>query len=71
MMAKYAAGEAEVHLEPKTKTTPIVELEVQGEEQNQAPKRNKQKRIELSKIKNQKTTKHSSQMKLNLSRGRI
>ena len=45
MMAEYVAGEAEVYLEPQTETTPVAELEVQGEEQNQAPKINKQKRI--------------------------
>ena len=71
MMEKYAAGEAEVHLEPQTETTPVAEPEVQGEEQNQALKRNKQKRIELSKIKNKKMTRHSSQMKLTLSGSRI
>ena len=46
MMAKYAAGEAEVHLEPQTEKTLVAELEVHGEEKNQAPKRNKQKRTE-------------------------
>ena len=44
MMADYAAGEEEVHLEPQTETTPVAKPEVQGEEQNQSPKRNKQKR---------------------------
>ena len=48
MMEKYETGEAKVHLEPQKETTPMVELEVQGEEQNQVPKRNKQKRTEHS-----------------------
>ena len=48
MMAEYAVGEVEVHLEPQTETTPVAKLEVQGKEQNQAPKRNKQKRTEQS-----------------------
>ena len=50
MMAEYAAGEAEVHLEPHTETTPVVEPKVQGEKQNQASKRNKQKRTEKSRV---------------------
>ena len=54
MMAEYAAGEAKVHLEPQTETTPVVEPEVQGEQQNQAPKRNKQKITELSKAEQNK-----------------
>ena len=54
MMAEYTVGEAEVHLEPQTETTPVVEPEVQGEEQNQAPKRNKRKRTELSKAEQNK-----------------
>ena len=74
MIVEYAAGEAEVHLEPQTKTTPVAEPEVQGKEQNQLRKetsRKEQSRVELSKIKNQKTTRNSSQMKLTLSGRRI
>ena len=54
MMPKYAAGEAEVHLKPQTKTTPAAEPEVEEEEKNQASKRNKQKRIELSRAEQNK-----------------
>ena len=54
MMAECAVGEAEVHLEPQTKTTLVSKPEVQGEEQNQAPKRNKQKRTEQSRAKQNK-----------------
>ena len=35
-------------MEPQKETTSVVELEVQGKEQNQVPKRNKQKRTEHS-----------------------
>ena len=48
MMAEYVAGEAEVHLAPQIETTIVAEPEVQGEEQNQVLKRNKQERTELS-----------------------
>ena len=51
IMAEYATGEAEVHLEPQTETNPVAEPTVQGEEQNQAPKRNKQKRTKQSRVK--------------------
>ena len=36
MMAEYAASEAEVHLEPRTETTPKAEPERHEEEQNPA-----------------------------------
>ena len=56
MMVEYAVGEAKVHLEPQTETTPIAEPEVQGEEQNQVPKRNKQKRTDQSRaVKNKES----------------
>ena len=48
MMEEYAAGEAEVHLEPQTETTPMVEPERQEEEQNPAQKGRKHKRVEQS-----------------------
>ena len=48
MMAEYAAGEAEVHLAPQTETITVAKPEVQGKEQNQVLKRNKQERTELS-----------------------
>ena len=54
MMAEYVAGEAEVHLEPQTGRTPIAKPEVEGEEQNQAPKRNKQKITEQNRVKKNK-----------------
>ena len=54
MMAEYATCEAEVHLEPQTETTLVAEPEVQGEEQNQAPKINKQKRIKLTRAEQNK-----------------
>ena len=54
MMTEYAAGEAEVHLEPHIETTLVAEPEVQGEEQNQAPKINKQKRTEQSRVEQNK-----------------
>ena len=54
MMAEYVAGEAEVHLEPQTETTLVSKPEVEGEEQNQAPKRNKQKRTDWSRAKKNK-----------------
>ena len=57
MMAEYAAGKVEVHLEPQTETTPVVEPEVQGEKQNQAPKRNKQKITKQSKAEKNKESK--------------
>ena len=47
-MEEYTTNEDEVHLEPHTETTPVVEPEAQGEEQNLAQKRRKQKRIEQS-----------------------
>ena len=53
-MTKYAAGKAEVHLEPQTETTLVTEPKVQGEEQNQAPKRNKQKRTDQSRAEQNK-----------------
>ena len=49
MMEYYAAGEAEVHLEPHTETTPVAEPERQEEEQNPAQKGRKHKRAEQSK----------------------
>ena len=54
MMEKYATGEAEVHLEPQTKTTLVAKPEVQGEEQNQALKRNKQTRTKQSRAEQNK-----------------
>ena len=57
MMEEYAAGEAKVHLEPQTETTSVAEPEMQGEEQNQAPKRNKQKRTDLSRAEQNRESK--------------
>ena len=49
MMEEYKTGEEEVHLEPQTKTTPLVEPEVQKETQNPAQKeKKKHKRAEKS-----------------------
>ena len=47
-MEEYIAGEEEVHLEPHTETTPVVEPEVQKEAQNPAHKEIKHKRDEKS-----------------------
>ena len=38
MMEEYTGGEEEVHLEPHTETTLVVESEVQKEAQNRAQK---------------------------------
>ena len=46
MIAEYAAGEVEVHLEPQTETTPVAEPEGHEEEQNLAQKGRKHKRVE-------------------------
>ena len=48
MIEKYAEGEANVHLEPQTETTPVAEPERQEEEQNPAQKGRKQKTNEQS-----------------------
>ena len=48
MLEEYAAGEAEVHLEPQTKTTLVAKPKRQEEEQNSAQKGRKQKRAEQS-----------------------
>ena len=50
MMAEYAVGEAEVHLEPQMETTPMEKPERQEEEQNPAHKGRKQKRAEQSRV---------------------
>ena len=75
MMEEYTDGEEEVHLEPQTETTQVVEPEVQKEAQNPTQKEGKKKRakkkVELSKLKNHKTTKLSFQMKLTPSGKRI
>ena len=47
-MEEYTACEEAVHLEPQTKTTPVVEPEVQKETQNPAQKEKKQKRAKKS-----------------------
>ena len=47
-MEEYIAGEEEVHLEPRTETTPVAEPEVQKEAQNPAQKEKKKKRDEKS-----------------------
>ena len=44
MMEEYTAGEEEVHLEPQTETTQVVEPEVQKEAQNLGQKGRKKKR---------------------------
>ena len=46
IMEEYTANEEEVHLEPQTEKTPVLEPKVQGEEQNPAQKGRKQKRTE-------------------------
>ena len=43
LMEEYTVGEEEVHLEPQTETTPVVEPEVQKEAQNPAQKEKGQK----------------------------
>ena len=48
MMVEYAISEAEVHLEPQTKKTPVVEPKRHEEEQNPAWKGRKHKRAEQS-----------------------
>ena len=48
IMEEYTAGEEEVHLEPHTETTQVVESEVQKEAQNPAQKERKKKRAETS-----------------------
>ena len=50
MMEEYAAGEAEVHLEPQTETTLVAEKKRQEKEQNLAQKGRKQKRTEQSRV---------------------
>ena len=51
MMKEYAAGEEEVHLEPQSETTSVVEPERQGEEQIPAQKGKKQRRTKQSRAK--------------------
>ena len=48
MMEEYTTGEKEVHLEPQTETTPVVEPKVQKEAQNLAQKEKMKKRAEKS-----------------------
>ena len=66
LMEEYTAGEEEVHLEPQTETTPVAEPEVQR--RHRTLLRNKKgrkelKKVELSKLRKQKTMKLSFQMK--------
>ena len=49
-MEEYTAGEEEVHLEHKTETTPVAELEMQKEAQNPTQKEKRQKRAEKSRV---------------------
>ena len=62
IMEEYTAGEEEVHLEPHTETTQVVEPEVQKEAQNPAQNERKKKRAETSRT--EQETKLSFQMKL-------
>ena len=50
MMEEYTTGEEEVHLEPQSETTPVVEPERREEEQHPAQKGRKQKRTEQSRV---------------------
>ena len=50
IMEEYTANEEEVHLEPQTEKTPMLEPEVQGEEQNPAQKGRKHKRTEQARV---------------------
>ena len=74
MIQEYTTGEEEVHLEPKTETTPVAEPEVQKRHKTllrKKERRKKLKKVELSKLKKQKTMKLSFHMKLTPSRKRI
>ena len=56
MVKEYTAGEEEVHLEPQTKTIPVIDSEVQ-KGQNQTKKGKRQRRAEESRTEQARETK--------------